>query len=121
MTGSSCGFRSPKSPTTSSILASSSSSTTSETPSSSKSMPGPPALPRRPPPLRKGSITSRREGVGGRVGGEVVGRLLGRVGDARREQAVSDGLRVHVGEAVGVEVVDQRLLERLHQPGERTL
>ena len=51
--------------------------------------------------------------------GEVVGRLLVRVGDARREQAVGDGLRVHVGEAVGVEVVDQRLLERLHELRER--
>jgi hypothetical protein len=76
-------------------------------PSSSKSMPAPPALPRRPPTLRKVSISSRRKGSCA-CGGEVVGRLPCAVGDARREQAVGDGLRVHVGEAVGVEVVDQR-------------
>ena len=39
----------------------------------------------------------------------VAGRLLG------------DGLRLHVGEAVGVEVVDQRRLERIHRLGERPL
>ena len=39
--------------------------------------------------------------------------------DAGREQPVGDGLRVHVGEAVSVEVVDQRLLERLHELRER--
>src|SRR5439155_123352 len=118
MTGSSSGFLSPKSRTTASMLASSSSSTTSLTPSSSKSMPGPPVLPRRPPILRKVSISSPREGVGAHVGGEVVGRLLVRVGDARREQAVGDGLGIHVGEAVGVEVVDQCFLERLHELGQ---
>ena len=53
------------------------------------------------------------------MGSEVVGRLLLRVGDARREQAIGDGLRIHICEAVGVEVVDQRLLERLHELGER--
>ena len=63
MTGSSCGFLSPKSPTTASMLASSSSSTTSLTPNSSKSMPVPPALPRRPPTWRKVSISSRRNGL----------------------------------------------------------
>ena len=36
--------------------------TTSLTPSSSKSMPGPPALPRRPPTLRNVSISSRKNG-----------------------------------------------------------
>ena len=41
------------------------------------------------------------------------------VGHASREQAVGDGLGVHIGEAAGVEVVDQRLAERLHQAGDR--
>ena len=72
-----------------------------------------------PADLEEGLHQLAQERVGAHVGGEVVGRLLVRVGDARREQAVGDGLRVHVGEAVGVEVVDQRLLERLHQLGER--
>ena len=52
---------------------------------------------------------------------EVVGRLLRRIGDARREQPVGDGLRVHVGEAACVEIMDQSLLERLHELGQRTL
>ena len=38
--------------------------------------------------------------------------------DARGKQPVGDGLRVHVGEVVFVEVVDQRLLEGLHQLAE---
>ena len=61
-----------------------------------------------PADLEEGLHQLAQEGVRAHVGGEVVGRLLVRVGDARREQAVGDGLRVHVGEAVGVEVVDQR-------------
>ena len=48
----------------------------------------------------------RREAVGG-VG-------LG-VGHARREKAVGDGLGIHIREAAGVEIVDQRPLEGLHQ------
>jgi hypothetical protein len=94
------------------MLASSSSSTTSETPSSSKSMPA---------DLEEGLHQLAQEGIRAHVGGDIVDRLLVRVGDARREQAVGNGLRVHVGEAVGVEVVDERLLERLHQLGERAL
>ncbi len=74
-----------------------------------------------PADLEEGLHQLAQEGIGAHVGGEVVGRLLVRVGDARREQAVGDGLRVHVGEAVGVEVVDQRLLERLHELGERAV
>ena len=68
-----------------------------------------------PADLEEGLHQLAQEGVRAHVGGEVVGRLPVRVGDARREQAVGDGLRVHVGEAVGVEVVDQRRLERLHE------
>ena len=39
------------------------------------------------------------ERVSPHVGGEVIGCLLVRVGDARGQQAVGDGLGVHVGEA----------------------
>ena len=49
------------------------------------------------------------------VGGEIVGGAPRGVGDAGREQAVGDGLRVHVGEAGLVQVVDERGLERLHE------
>ena len=53
------------------------------------------------------------------VGGEVVGGAPRGVGDAGREQAVGDGLSVHVGEAGLVQVVDERGPERLHELGER--
>ena len=52
------------------------------------------------------------------MGGEVVGGAPRGIGDAGREQAVGDGLGVHVGEAALVEVVDERGLERLHELGE---
>ena len=52
------------------------------------------------------------------MGGEVVGRAPRGVGNAGREQAVGDGLGVHVGEAGLVQVVDERGLERLHELGE---
>ena len=42
------------------------------------------------------------------VGGEVVGGAPPGVGDARREQAIGNGLGVHVGEAGLVQVVDER-------------
>ena len=41
-----------------------------------------------------------------------------RIGDTSGEQAVGDGLSVHVGEVVSAQVVQQRLPERLHQPGD---
>ena len=50
---------------------------------------------------------------------KVVGRAPRGVGDAGREQAVGDGLGVHVGEAGLVQVVDECGLERLHELGER--
>ena len=53
------------------------------------------------------------------VSGEVVGGAPPGVGDARGEQAVGDGLGVHVGEAGLVQVVDKRGPERLHEFGER--
>ena len=52
------------------------------------------------------------------MGGEVVGGAPRGIGDAGREQAVGDGLGVHVGEAGLVQVVDERGLERLHELGE---
>ena len=53
------------------------------------------------------------------MGGEVVGRAPSGVGDAGREQAVGDGLGVHVGKAGLVQVVEERGLERLHELGKR--
>ena len=61
-----------------------------------------------------------QEGIGAHVRREAVGRLAVRVGDAHRQQAVSDGLRVHVGKAVHVQVVQERGLECLHELGERS-
>ena len=73
----------------------------------------PPALPaaRR---LRKVSISSFRNGLVRMWAAKSAACPLGIATgsrDARGEQTVSDGLRVHVGEVVGVEVVDQRFLE----------
>ena len=79
----------------------------------------PASLAAPPADLQEGLHQLAQEGVGAHVSSEVIRRPPLRVRDARREQAVGDGLRVHVGEAVGVEVVDQRLLERLHELGER--
>ena len=78
-------------------------------------MPGPPASPRRPPTWRNVSISSRRNGFVTACARQVVRCLPLRVRDAGREQPVGDRLGVHVGEPVGVEVVDERLPERLHQ------
>ncbi len=50
---------------------------------------------------------------------EMVRRVRFRIGDPRRKQAVGNRLCVHVGEAIAVEIVDQGLLERLHELGER--
>ncbi len=72
-----------------------------------------------PAHLEEGFHQLAQEGVSAHVAGEVVGRPLVRVSDARREKTVCDGLRVHVGEAVNVEVVDECLLKRLHQFCER--
>ena len=60
-----------------------------------------------------------QEGVGAHVRREAVGRLAVRVGDARREQAVRNGLGVHVRESVRVQVVQKRGLECLHESGKR--
>ena len=74
----------------------------------------PACLPAPSADLEEGLHQLAQEGVRAHVGSEVVSRLLVRVSDTRREQAVGDGLRVHVGEPVGVEVVNQRRLECLH-------
>ena len=117
MTGSSCGFLSPKSRTTASMLASSSSSTTSLTPSSSKSMPGPSFRPTiAAADVEEGfhQLLEERVRHGG-LGRKGIGGIGPEVCDASREQAVGDGLGIHVGKAIDVEVVDQCFLEGLHQ------
>jgi len=72
-----------------------------------------------PADLEEGLHQLAQKGVRLHMGCEIVGRLLVRIGDARREQAVGDGLRIHVREAVGIEVMHQRRLECLHEAGEQ--
>ena len=79
----------------------------------------PAGLAAAPAHVEEGLHQLLQERVRPHVGGEVVGRAPRGVGDAGREQAVGDGLGVHVGEAGLVQVVDERGLERLHELGER--
>ncbi len=51
--------------------------------------------------------------------GQVVGCIGLRVGDPSRKQAVRNRLGVHVSEAIGIEIVDQGILECLHEPCQR--
>ena len=74
-----------------------------------------------PADLEEGLHQLAQEWIRAHMRGEIVSCLLVWVGDARREQAIGDGLRVHVGEAVGVQVVDECRLERLHESGQRPL
>ena len=53
--------------------------------------------------------------------GEVVCRFSFRVGDTCGEQTVGYGLGVHVGEAVGVQIVHQCFLKCLHQLADATI
>lgn len=56
------------------------------------------------------------EGVrDGDFGREMIGGIGLRIRNPGGEQSVRDGLRVHVREAAWVEVMHQRLLERLHK------
>ena len=59
-----------------------------------------------------------KERVRAHVGGEVVGGAPGGVCDPGREQAVGDGLGIHVGETGLIQVMDERSLECLHELGE---
>ena len=72
-----------------------------------------------PADLHEGVQQRAQKRAGMHVAGEVVRRLAPRIGYTGREQAVGDGLGVHVGEVVGAQVVQQCLPERLHQLGDR--
>ena len=50
---------------------------------------------------------------------EVIRCLLLGVGNAGRQQSVRDRLGIHVGEAVGIQVVDERFLKGRHQRRQR--
>ena len=63
------------------------------------------------------NVAQKRTGV--YVTGEIAGGCASRIGYARREQAVGDGLGVHVGEVINAQIVQQRLPKRLHQLGDR--
>ena len=77
----------------------------------------PAALP--PADLQEGVEQRAQKRAGMHVAGKVVRRRAPGIGYAGREQAVGNGLGVHVGEVVGAQIVQQRLPERLHQPGDR--
>ena len=57
--------------------------------------------------------------AGMHVTGQIVGGRTLRIGYTSGEQAVGDGLGVHVGEAISAQIVQQRLSECLHQLGDR--
>ena len=61
-------------------------------------------------------IAQKRTGVD--VAGQIACGRPPRIGDTSGEQAVGDGLGVHVGEVVSAQVVQQRLPKCLHQPGD---
>ena len=60
-----------------------------------------------------------QEWTGVYVVGEIAGGCAAGIGYARREQAVGDGLGIHVGEVINAQIVQQSFPKCLHQLGDR--